>query len=486
MKRALILFTILELFFCASTQAVSYADFLVDVIVTYQETDPLLPWQKTTPLGRHGYGTVIKNGHILTTESLVRNHTLIEIRRPGRGKKLKVSPLQIDSQANLAILAPPEDRMTRGLSPVPLASAVSLKDAVRIIQTDENGKVQIGNGKVIQVAVKQLPSSTSQMLSCILLTDLNVGGAGAPVILEDGSLAGLMISYNSSSRTGDMLPCQVLSHFVEDAVNPPYRGFASAGFIWSPLINPAKRRLLNVPDEESGILVLACIPGTGAAESLKPNDVILEWNGFAVDSLGYYKDPHFGRLAFSYLIKGRAEPGDAVSLRIVRDRESMDLDISLSRLLDTDALIPENITGSQPEHLVEGGFVLRELTGRYLRSHGRRWQYALDSRLVHMYLTRRYSPDRPGDRIVILSRVLPDRVNVGYQDTRNVPVRRVNGRKVRNMKDVFRIRGRDGHIERIGLQSMSVDLVLNARLLEEANERIARIYGLRSLVHRHE
>ncbi len=61
---------------------------LLEILVSYQENDPFVPWRKRQPGRRIGYGVVIDKGLVLTTESLVRSHTLVELRRAARGEKI--------------------------------------------------------------------------------------------------------------------------------------------------------------------------------------------------------------------------------------------------------------------------------------------------------------------------------------------------------------------------------------------------------------
>jgi hypothetical protein len=120
--------------------------------------------------------------------------------------------------------------------------------------------------------------------------------------------------------------------------------------------------------------------------------------------------------------------------------------------------------------------VLRELTGRYLHAYGTDWQRRVDSRLVNLYLTRSNDAERAGDRIVLLTGVLPDPINIGYQGFRDAVITHVNGDAIRNMGDVFRIVDRDGSVRRLRLQSIGVDLILDPALLSEANRRLSMIY----------
>jgi S1-C subfamily serine protease len=185
-------------------------------------------------------------------------------------------------------------------------------------------------------------------------------------------------------------------------------------------------------------------------------------------------------VAVSYLIQGR-RPGDSVPVRIVRDRKETSLTVRLTRRDEASSLIPEDIAGAQAPYLVDGGIIVRELTGRFLKSRGNDWMRNTDSRLAHLYYTRQHAPERPGERVVIVVGVLPDPINIDYQDLRDEVVTSVNGQPVHNMADVFRAVDKTGHLTRLGLQGVGVDVVLDAARIEQANARLARNYRIPAL-----
>jgi S1-C subfamily serine protease len=455
-------------------------DSLVEVLVTYQQYDPLLPWQKGPPGSRRGYGVVLAGAGILTSESLVRNHTLVEIRKVGSGEKIPVEVKTSDSQVDLALLKADDERQNR-LSPLKMAGRrVSKDQKVTLAQFSGSDDIQRGGGKVLDIGVESLPNAPHSCLLFSVLSDLSVKAKGAAV-LRKGKLAGLVLDYDRGTRTAKVLPYPLIDRFVNDFRKPPFRGFASAGFLWAPLVDPHKRSYLNVNDKSGGILVLATLPGTGARQVLEANDVILEWDGYSIDRLGYYADPDFGKLRVQHLIHGRRSAGESAEVRVVRNGKERKLRVALQRKKSSLMLIPENYLARPPSYVIHGGFVLRELTGRYLRAHGGRWKKRLPSKLVHTYLTERFFPEDPGDRIVILSRVLPDAVNVGYQGFRNSIVTHVNGKRIRNLNEVFRLLEKSEAVSRIRLRGMDVDLVLDRGSLEEANARIARKYRIPAL-----
>ena len=163
---------------------------------------------------------------------------------------------------------------------------------------------------------------------------------------------------------------------------------------------------------------------------------------------------------------------------MVRDGSEKTLSVKLGRRTDGSSLIPENITGEQVEYLVEGGFIIRELSGRYLKGHGPKWRTSVDPRLVNAYLSRNHAQKATGERIVILSSVLPDPINVGYQNFREAIITHINGTLVKNMKDVFAIADREGGVGRITLQSSGVDIVIDKDAIKSANARLARLHRI--------
>lgn len=453
---------------------------LFRVIVTGQGFDPFLPWQKTEPVSRHGYGYLIGTNRVLTIEQLVRNHTLVELQQSRSGEKHTATVELSDKDANLAILRITEPAQMKGLVPLTLAEKVPKDSQVQIVQLNDTGGISRGSGKIVEISVVDLPSGAGSVLAFTALADMNVNGRGA-VVLHEGKVAGLVMLYDHNTRIGTLLPYPVLRHFIADACEVQYRGFAAAGFSWAPLIDPAERRYLKVNNHPGGIVVLSVRPETGAAKSLAPQDVILEWDKCAVDNLGFYDDNEFGRLAFPYLTKGHRYPGDVVDVKIVRNGELRTERVQLTRRMDNQMLVPDNASGEQAEYLVDGGFLIRELTGDYLRAYGERWNSNADPRLVHLYLTRADKPEKPGDRVVILSHVLPDPINVSYQHFRDQVITHVNGEPVRNIGDVFRLVKRDDALRRVRLLSMSTDLVFDQAALDSANKRILRTYQISKL-----
>ena len=450
---------------------------VVQVLTTHQAYEQLLPWQKRQPGTRSGYGVRVANDQILTTEALVRNATLVELRLPQSGKKIEAQVLETAPAANLAILKVSTPKALQNTVIHQVADRYNTTKPSTIAQFDDTRERQYGEATHIKTSLSMLPNGGGQALLHSLQTDLVLNGRGAPV-LQDGKLAGIVSSYATATRSAELIAAQQLHDFVQAVKAGEFVGYATAGFSWATLNDPQKRRYLGAHSLEGGVLVLGTRPGSGAAASLRPQDIILSWDGFAIDDLGFYTDPDYGRLLMPYLIKGRRKPGDTIKVKLLRDRKPIDVSVVLANIDTVDTLIEENLTNERAEFVLEGGVLIRELTGAYLRAYGDSWSTRINARLVHLYYTQNKVQRDPGERIVIISRVIPDPINRGFEMFTNNIVTELNGKPVKNMTDVFAIRNADQQITRIKVQSVGVDLVLDPSTLEIANQRIAQRYRI--------
>ncbi len=462
-------------------RAEAIANRLVRVSVTHQMQNPFLPWIRQAPGTREGYGVLLDADRVLTTEGLVRNATHVELRQARSGEKFAASVVVADPRLNLALLTVPRPGAAFPRTALERAPEVPpLGATLQVLQFDDAQSVQPVGGRISQVGVAMLPDSPYALLKYDLLTELNINGAGAPVVWGD-RLAGLVMMHQASTRVASVIGAPFLESFIADASSGlAYRGPAAAGFRWRPLVDPAKRAFLNIDPAAGGIQVLSVMPGFAAHDLLRPLDVILEWDGHPLDALGYYIDPDFGRVEASHLVK-TASAGDRVPVTLWRDGAAHTIALELGGDPDAVARVPENVTGTPAEYLVTGGLVLRELDMFLLRAHGSDWRANVDSKLLNFYTGAGADPHRPGDRVVLLAGVLPDAINVGYQHFRHHIVTSVNGVPAPNLETVFAVSERDGGIDRLTLDGIGVELALDRAILPEANARLMEQYRLPAL-----
>jgi hypothetical protein len=113
-----------------------------------------------------------------------------------------------------------------------------------------------------------------------------------------------------------------------------------------------------------------------------------------------------------------------------------------------------------------------------LRSWGDDWKRRAPFRLVY-YDNEFPSPERAS--LVVLSFVLPDAYNLGYQDLRAQAVERVNNQPVRTVAEVKAALAKpvDGyHIVELVRGDATRRLVLDAGQMNQATARILERYGI--------
>jgi hypothetical protein len=175
----------------------NFSQSVMEVLVTAQHFDALIPWKKDRPETRAGYAVVIEDGRLITTEDLVRNAVLIEIRRPGSATKTKATIVVADPRINAALLSAP----TGGLHPVEWNGPVQTGSKIQLVQFDDAGVQQNGEGRITGIEVAALPSVAQSILTFQILTDLKLDRVGTPAFHE-GHLAGLVMQYNRPPSSG--------------------------------------------------------------------------------------------------------------------------------------------------------------------------------------------------------------------------------------------------------------------------------------------
>jgi len=137
--------------------APDYDASVVEIIVTYQDHDPKIPWRKKASAIRHGYGVFISPTQVLTTEDLVRNQTQVELRRARSGVKLTATVLEADYQLNTALLTFSNSAAANTLLPMALADTIRRDDRLTIVKLEKTGEFQTSEGQVVELSASASP-----------------------------------------------------------------------------------------------------------------------------------------------------------------------------------------------------------------------------------------------------------------------------------------------------------------------------------------
>jgi len=141
------------------------------------------------------------------------------------------------------------------------------------------------------------------------------------------------------------------------------------------------------------------------------------------------------RVSFRY-IESTKYVGEDIAATVMRDGKEIELRLKLEA---RKALCPLHLHDQLPSYYVHAGLVFTVLSRSYLAHEwGKDWHKKAPVELVeHAYYGVLNAPDQ---QIVILSQILVDDINTGYQSTfHNLRVMKVNGDSINNLAQIVNI-----------------------------------------------
>jgi hypothetical protein len=453
---------------------------IVSVRVTGQDWNWRAPWEKQAPWTRTVTGLVVPGRRILVASTAFGNPLLVEAQKLGGDARTVARVELVDHEGPLALVAVDDPAFWEGLTPLPLEPRASGEGAVQVLRWQRTGLLDAYPGTLRQVRSGRHGLSQTSLLTIDVASSAE-GLGESEVVVASGRVAGLV-----TGRSGDTyqaLAAPVLAQFLAGAAQGDWRSFARAGIAWQDLTNPALREWLGLTPGETGIRLTRVLPHGSAGGVLKPGDVVLELGGAKLDPTGYYEHPLYGRMLFALLFSDGLRPGDTMPVRILRDGRRLDLQLPLRAMRPEQDRVPPYVYGRGPDYVIEGGLVFEELTRPYLASWGDWSRRAPPRLLVAIDREPEDGGAEPG-RIVLLSSVLPDSANLGYQALRDLIVERVNGHEVSSLAELrqaFASTASGFHVVEFLPGQGAERIVIDAAEADSAGARLHSTYGVEKL-----
>lgn len=407
-------------------------DSIVKVFTVHSRPNYFLPWQNHPKRESTGTGFVIKDGIILTNAHVVADHTYVTVKRHGSGAKYKAEVVATGHDCDLALLKvtnPEFWRSPTNMLPLALGEVPTLQEGVAVVGYPTGGdNASITSGVVSRVEVAQYAHAASHLMAIQIDAAINPGNSGGPALQGDVVVGVAFQNIPHADNIGYVIPTPVVRRFLSEvSMHGQYRGYCSLGVMCQNMENPHLRAALRMPPDMTGVLVNTIQPTSSASKVLKKADVLLAFDGVPIANDGTVHFRRRERIYFSSLITQKST-GQEARVKVLRQGVVEEFEVVLQPV---ELLVPVHQYDRLPSYYIFGGLVFMPLTQPYLHEFGDDWLNTCPRRLydkaMHAHLQRK------GQQIVVVSQILVDDVNAGYQQFQGLQVLRVNGEEVLNV-----------------------------------------------------
>ncbi len=445
---------------------------VVKIYATTQEPDFDSPWQARTPSSSTGSGVIIGSHQILTGAHVVANATFLQIQKISDPDKLVARLVAVCHDCDLALLTVDDHDLTAdGMEPAVIGDLPDLRDKVSVVGFPVGGEeISITEGVVSRIEVQRYSHSQRHLLAVTVDAAINAGNSGGPVF-KDGKVAGIAFQkLRGADNIGELVPAPMIEHFlagIELGKRPDVPGLGIAA---QSLENPQLRRRVGLADSDTGVLVTTLEYGGSAWGVLRHGDALLGIDGHRIANNGTirYRDRYRTRYD---AVLGEHYVGDRVAIELLRDGARQSLELELQPMIH---LVPRAMYDRVPTYFVFGGLVFQLLTRDFLTTWDKWWNKAPKEFLNYYYMGTR-TPER--QEVVILTHILADEINVGYEHLYNEGIASVNGHMPRDMHDFVRAVESAGDVVELRTTTDGV-IVLDTAAVGAANDRILHRYHI--------
>lgn len=414
-------------------QDASLLKAVVKVYCISAEPDYSLPWQLQRQHASTGSGFMISGRRLLTNAHCVEHHTQVKVKRTGDDTRYIANVLAIGEECDIALLTVDDDEFWTGAEPLQFGSLPHLQDSVTVVGYPIGGDtISVTKGVVSRIEVTSYAHGDSELLTLQIDAAINPGNSGGPAFNKDGDCVGIAFqtySHGSTENIGYVIPTTVISHFLRDYnLHGRYTGFPALGVWLQKLENPHLRSFLKMKTNQKGVLVRMVAPTSPCKDIIKEGDVILSFDKVPVSNEGTVPFRPGERIAINFLVSQKFS-GDQAVLGILRDGNEIEVTTTLKPLIH---LVPVHIKGRQPSYFIIAGLVFTPVSNSLLED-----DYESDSMCIGIKVRAKARHDMAefeGEEIVLLSQVLANAVNIGYEDIKNVQVLCFNGTKIKNTR----------------------------------------------------
>ena len=438
---------------------------VVKVFCMHSEPSYSQPWQRESQYSSTSSGFALPGQMLLTNAHSVECHSQVRVKRRGDDKKFLAEVLAVGKECDIALLKVPDAAFWEGVVPVAFGGLPRLQDDVIVVGYPIGGDtVSVTSGVVSRIESTSYVHGSRELLGVQIDAAINSGNSGGPVFDRDRNCVGIAfqsLSSDVAENVGWIIPTPVVSHFLTDYFrNGRITGFPILGVRYQLLESPVLKEKLGLAPLQGGIMVRAVEPTSQTKDVIEAGDVVLKFDGVDVAGDGTVAFRTGERISFGYIISQKYV-GERAAVTVLRDGEVREVEVTLQRI---ERLVPMDFDGADPPYYIVGGFVFTVASEAYLRSeYGSYGDDYLSHSPIKLLEALHKMQSKPGEQVVLLSQILVNDANVGYDPDRysNSIVTKVNGTPVGNLLElVTAIEEADGKYLELEVGMMYKDVIV--------------------------
>ena len=443
---------------------------LVKVYTSHQLFDYLSPWQYGQSANSTATGFIIDGERIITNAHAVLNSKFLQVRKEGDSKKYKAVVKFTSEEYDLALVEIEDKSFFKGTVPLKLGTLPEIQEKLTVYGYPLGGdKLSTTQGIVSRMEHNTYTLTNRKFLIGQTDAAINSGNSGGPVVSKGKVVGVAFAGLNSADNIGYFIPVNILNNFLEDIKDGKYDGSPLLGLEWLELESPSHRRMLGIEDKTGGILIKKVFKNSPFEGVLQKNDVLMKLDNYPVESDGTIEFRKNEKTDFSY-VNQQKKYGDNLSYEIIRDKKTKTGQVKLEKKDIKYTVVTEVTIETPPSYMVYGGLLFEPLTSNYMAG--------VIEKLGSVYDREELYKDYK--ELVVLVRVLPFDVNLGYTDAVNQIIVKVNGEKYKDFKDFAqKVKNvKSGFI--IFENDNGDEIVLDVKEVEEQREALMQNYNISS------
>ena len=469
MKKLLI---IINLLVCMTifSEDVAVKKALVKVYTSHQLFDYLSPWQYGQSANSTATGFIIDGERIITNAHAVLNSKFLQVRKEGDSKKYKAVVKFTSEEYDLALVEIEDKSFFNGTVPLKLGTLPEIQEKLTVYGYPLGGdKLSTTQGIVSRMEHNTYTLTNRKFLIGQTDAAINSGNSGGPVVSKGKVVGVAFAGLNSADNIGYFIPVNILNNFLEDIKDGKYDGSPLLGLEWLELESPSHRRMLGIEDKTGGILIKKVFKNSPFEGVLQKNDVLMKLDNYPIEYDGTIEFRKNEKTDFSY-VNQQKKYGDNLSYEIIRDKKTKTGQVKLEKKDIKYTVVTEVTIETPPSYMVYGGLLFEPLTSNYMAG--------VIEKLGSVYDREELYKDYK--ELVVLVRVLPFDVNLGYTDAVNQIIVKVNGEKYKDFKDFAqKVKNvKSGFI--IFENDNGDEIVLDVKEVEEQREALMQNYNISS------